>query len=98
MKSLKPPPLPRALKTVRHAKHLPQEAFALVSSRTYVSALERGLKQPTLSKIADLAEVCEVHPLTLVALSFCRTGKPGELERLLATVSREVAELEHLDL
>lgn len=59
-----------ALKLARSAKKLSQEAFALVSSRTYVSALERGLKSPTLSKIEDLASVLQVHPLALLTMAY----------------------------
>ena len=63
-----------------------------------MSALERGLKEPTLSKTADLASVCEVHPLTLLALSFCASAKPAELDRLMARVKQEVDELGLSDL
>ena len=98
MKSSRPPSFSRALRAVRTARGLPQEAFDLVSNRTYVSALERGLKQPTLSKTADLAAVCKVHPLTLVALSFCASAKPAEFERLMARVKQEFDDLGLLDL
>jgi transcriptional regulator with XRE-family HTH domain len=50
------------LKTVRKARGLSQEAFSDVSSRTYMSSLERDLKSPTLNKLAELCEVMEVHP------------------------------------
>ena len=39
--------LAKALKTVRKARGLSQEAFSDVSSRTYMSTLERDLKSPT---------------------------------------------------
>ena len=60
----------RALRNIRKAKGISQEVFALTSSRTYVSTLERGLKSPTLSKIDDLAGVLGVHPLTLLMASY----------------------------
>lgn len=59
-----------ALRHIRKAKGVSQEAFSLTSSRTYVSTLERGLKSPTLSKIDDLAEVMGVHPLTLLMAAY----------------------------
>ncbi len=59
-----------ALKTVRKARGLSQEAFSDVSSRTYMSTLERDLKSPTISKLAELCEVMDVHPLTLMTLSY----------------------------
>jgi len=60
----------KALQRIRKAKGISQEAFALPSSRTYVSTLERGLKSPTLSKIDELAEVLDVHPLTLLMAAY----------------------------
>jgi len=53
--------LAKALKTVRKARGLSQEAFSDVSSRTYMSTLERDLKSPTISKLAELCEVMDVH-------------------------------------
>jgi len=49
---------------------LSQEAFSEVSICTYMSTLERDLKSPTLSKLAELCEVMEVHPLTLLTLAY----------------------------
>ena len=46
--------LSEALKTIRKARGLSQEAFSDVSSRTYMSTLERDLKSPTLNKLAEL--------------------------------------------
>ena len=60
----------QALRRIRKAKGVSQEAFALASSRTYVSTLERGLKSPTLSKIDELADVLGVHPLTLLMAAY----------------------------
>jgi transcriptional regulator with XRE-family HTH domain len=84
---------PRALRFVRQARGKSQEALDVVSGRTYVSALERGVKQPTLGKLADLAGSLDVHPLTLVALSFLNRASPAEVEKLLDRVRDEVSEL-----
>lgn len=62
--------LPSALRTIRKARGLSQEAFSDISSRTYLSSLERGLKSPTLKKLEELCAVMDVHPLTLLALSY----------------------------
>lgn len=67
-----------------------QEEFDTISSRTYISALERGLKQPTISKVDALASVLGLHPLTLFALSY---AKPGHEARLLEQVQREIDNL-----
>lgn len=81
---------PSALKLTRKALHVSQEAFGLVSSRTYVSSLERGLKHPTLNKVDELAGVMGVHPLTLLALSYLKSAGPKTQEVLMDLVSREM--------
>ncbi|HDR3017818.1 helix-turn-helix domain-containing protein [Pseudomonas aeruginosa] len=81
--------LAQALKTVRKARGLSQEAFSDVSSRTYMSTLERDLKSPTISKLAELCEVMDVHPLTLLTLAYAGDSTV-EAERLLALVRQEL--------
>lgn len=85
----------RALRHVRTARGLPQEEFDLVSSRTYISALERGLKSPTLPKVGSLAAVLGVHPLTLIALAFVDPSvtSPDEIRQLLQRAQTEAAAL-----
>lgn len=79
-----------ALKATRIARGLSQEAFTLVSSRTYVSSLERGLKVPTLLKVDALAEVLEVHPLTLLTLAYIDLKHPKNADALMNEVLKEV--------
>ena len=81
--------LSEALKTIRKARGLSQEAFSDVSSRTYMSTLERDLKSPTLNKLAELCEVMEVHPLTLLTLAYAGKSQK-QAEQLLAQVRREL--------
>lgn len=81
--------LAAALKTVRKARGLSQEAFSDVSSRTYMSSLERDLKSPTLNKLAELCEVMEIHPLTLLTLAYAGRGT-RKTEQLLAQVRQEL--------
>jgi transcriptional regulator with XRE-family HTH domain len=82
---------PAALKTVRKARGLSQEAFSDVSSRTYMSSLERGLKSPTLSKVAELCEVMDVHPLTLLTLAY---GGDSSVSEVIERVRRELAAIQ----
>jgi transcriptional regulator with XRE-family HTH domain len=82
--------LAAALKTARKARGLSQEAFSDVSSRTYLSTLERGLKSPTLSKLSALCEVMEIHPLTLLTLAYAG-DKESNIARLQAQVQSELA-------
>ena len=87
--------LSEALKTIRKARGLSQEAFSDVSSRTYMSTLERDLKSPTLNKLAELCEVMEIHPLTLLTLAYAgedlqRVGRRlAQVRQELETVAKK---------
>ena len=81
--------LAKALKTVRKARGLSQEAFSDVSSRTYMSTLERDLKSPTLHKLTELCEVMDVHPLTLLTLAYVGDSA-HQADELLARVRQEL--------
>ena len=66
-----------------------QEAFSDVSSRTYMSSLERDQKNPTMHKLTELCEVMEVHPLTLLTLAYS-VDNTRKAEQLLAQVRQEL--------
>ena len=84
---------PKALRHVRTAVGLTQEDFDQVSSRVYISILERGVKNPTLPKIDALANAMGVHPLTLLALAYCKGQTADEVRRLFEQVVGEVESL-----
>jgi len=77
-----------ALRIVRKHKDLTQEDFSEVSSRTYLSTLERGMKSPTLDKIDDLSAVLEIHPATLLLLAYSLSEKIS-VERLCDRIISE---------
>ena len=81
--------LATAIRTVRKARGLSQEAFSDVSSRTYMSSLERDLKSPTMHKLTELCEVMEVHPLTLLTLAYAGDST-RKADQLLAQVRQEL--------
>lgn len=81
--------LASTLRALRAVRGLTQEEFDSVSGRTYLSAVERGLKVPTLGKIEDLASVLQVHPATLVALSYCSQLTEAEFRQLWDAVALE---------
>ena len=83
----------RALRAVRRARGLSQEEFDVVSGRTYISALERGLQSPTITKVDSLASLLKVHPLTLLSLAYATPHGKTETDGLLQRVREEVAEL-----
>lgn len=65
-----------------------------VSGRTYISQLERGQRNATLSKVDELASVMGLHPATLVTLSYMSSpGSTAELDKLLSRVREEVIRL-----
>lgn len=85
--------LPQAMKAIREQRGLTQEDFGVVSSRTYVSGLERGQKSPTLGKLEELATVMSVHPLTLLALAYSDAPSPKSVTSMWAVVQEEVTRL-----
>lgn len=66
-----------AIKAIRKNRNLTQEDFGLVSSRTYLSTLERGLKSPTLDKLDEIARVMAVHPASLVLMAYSILSSNG---------------------
>ncbi|WP_375212626.1 helix-turn-helix domain-containing protein [Aquabacterium sp.] len=90
------PNFAKALRAVRLERKLSQEDFYEVSGRTYISRLENGGADPTLSKIVQLAQVMGAHPLTLLTLAFCSNGSSAEVDRLLAGVKGEIASFQDL--
>ena len=87
------PNFPRAFRTARVAVGIPQEAFDTVSSRTYVSILERGVNVPTLTKIDALVRVLGLHPLTVLTLAYANSPSSEEVSKLQELVAREIASL-----
>ena len=83
----------RALKLVRRARNVSQGAFDLASSRVYLSAVERGLKQPTLPKLDQFADVIGIHPLTLLAFCYLDSLNMAGLLELLEQVRLEAVAL-----
>ncbi len=83
----------KALQYARKSKGVAQEQFDVVSSRTYVSSLERGLKSPTLKKVDELAGVLQIHPATLLALAYVTPGQAADLLRMMAGELEELGAL-----
>lgn len=80
-----------ALKKVRNSRNLTQEDFSTVSSRTYLSSLERGMKSPTLEKINQLAGTLDVHPLTILVATYVARDANLDIEGLFQTIRDELA-------
>lgn len=83
----------KALRQTRKAQGLTQEDFSLVSSRTYLSLLERAQKSPTLEKINELAETLDVHPLTLLTLTYLHEKPRQKLGKLHDIIAMEIEQI-----
>lgn len=84
----------RALRETRSKRGLSQEDFSTVSSRTYLSTLERGIKSPTLEKVESIAGRLDVHPLTLMVLTYLQSDKSESVDGFLTMIASEVEGLE----
>ena len=83
-----------ALKLVRKTKKLTQEDFSGISSRTYVSTLERGLYTPTVEKVDALAVAIGIHPLTLLCLTYMMKANTSNSNEVLDKVYNELKEFQ----
>ncbi len=82
-----------AIKQSRNAKKITQEDFSGISSRTYISTLERGLYSPTVEKTDAIAKVIGIHPLTLLALAYLVDMNETDPTGLLNQVHVELSQL-----
>jgi transcriptional regulator with XRE-family HTH domain len=78
------------LQKARKSRGLTQEDFSVVSSRTYLSSLERGNKSPTITKVEEIATVIGIHPLALLALAYLPSTRSGRAE-LCAKINADIA-------
>jgi len=79
-----------ALREFRKEKHKTQEDFDVVSSRTYVSSLERGLKSITIEKLEDLSNVLGIHPMTLIAQAYILKDDACDIHQLIERLKSEL--------
>lgn len=80
----------KSLKMLREAQGLAQEDFSVISSRTYVSQLERGQQSPTLDKVEALAKHLKIHPLSLLYLTYMRAGGLRDIDVLVRRVRSDL--------
>lgn len=88
------PAFARSLKEVRKTKGFTQEDFSVVSSRTYISMLERQVTSPTLEKVDAIAETMKIHPLTLLTLTYLKLGSYRNVDDLFKKIRSELAGIE----
>jgi transcriptional regulator with XRE-family HTH domain len=73
----------RVLRAVRHKAGMSQETLALESTvqRQFISLIERGENQPTISTIFRLASALQTQPSELMALTEAEILKTSRLKR-----------------
>lgn len=64
-----------------------------VSGRTYISALERGAKQPTLAKIDEISRHLGLHPLALLVYAY-QIHEEIEPIELMARIKRDLESIQ----
>lgn len=83
-----------ALRKIRTYKRLTQEDFSQVSSRTYLSTLERGLYTPTVEKLDAIASVLGVHPVTVLAACYLNSDPQVDVKTLIHRIEFELGEID----
>lgn len=79
---------------LRTSKAFVQEDFALISSRTYVSKLERGKASPTIVKLDELAKVMNVHPASIVVQTYLTFDKSTSALELMSKIMDDLKQME----
>ncbi|EUB74828.1 helix-turn-helix domain protein [Pseudomonas sp. GM41(2012)] len=83
--------LGQALKNARLRRGFTQEDFGAISSRTYISSLERGIRAVTVNKLTAIAQAMDVHPLSILIEGYILQS--GEsLDEILERIRAELAE------
>lgn len=82
-----------AIREAREAKNITQESISAFSSRTYLSDLENGKKEASVSKINALANSIGVHPLTIFALAYLQIDGVSNIDDLQRKVANELTHI-----
>lgn len=82
--------LGESLRKIRMHQKLTQEDFSEISSRTYLSSLERGIYSPTIEKLDAIASVLGVHPVTVLVSCYLKVNPNTSYEDLLKQVELEI--------
>jgi transcriptional regulator with XRE-family HTH domain len=59
----------RALRLARLMAAMSQDDMTVVSSRTFVSSIERGLKSPTLEKLSQIGDALQLEAAAIVVVA-----------------------------
>ena len=84
----------KAFRLIRKYKKLTLLGFANVSGRTYIGAIEKGVKSPTLEKIDELGKFLDIHPITMLYLTYINDIESKSFETLSKRVKSEFTEIQ----
>lgn len=79
-----------ALRSMRQRRGLTQEDFVMVTSRAYMSLLERGLRCPTIEKVEELASVMQIHPISLIVECYLIRDPDIDLKEIFKMVRTDL--------
>ncbi|WP_213881384.1 helix-turn-helix transcriptional regulator [Pseudomonas sp. dw_358] len=79
-----------ALRALRIRRGMTQEDFSLVSSRTFLSSLERGIKGATVEKVDALASTIGVHPVSVIVACYLEKDPDINLEEIFERVRSDL--------
>lgn len=67
--------------------------MTVVSSRTFVSAIERGVKSPTIEKLSDIASALSVDAATIVVVASLleARNRDAKLSEICASAAQVLA-------
>lgn len=85
--------LGRSLKLVRKAQGVTQQELSDTTARSYISYIERGVKNPTVEKLEELASAMRVHPVTILTLAYLGQLREQDLDALQNRVYKEAKAL-----
>lgn len=81
----------KALTFLRAARDLKRADVESVATAQHIRMLERNANAPSLTMVDNFAAALQVHPLTLLALTYCLDGEDNsKLEVLIGQVFDEV--------
>lgn len=85
----------KALRLIRKYKKLTLLSFSNVSGRTYIGAIEKGDKSPTIEKIDELGQFLDIHPITMLYLTYVNDIDGESFDALSKRVKSEFTEIQN---
>jgi transcriptional regulator with XRE-family HTH domain len=85
--------LGRSLRLIRKTQGVTQQDLSDTTARSYISYVERGIKNPTVEKLEELANAMRVHPVTVLTIAYLGQLREQDLDALQSRVYKEAKAL-----